>query len=129
MRKLIFLFLAALLCASCSRQVVYRDDDTGKVVRVFRAVAFSASSPRNRAFRELLTFVRVENTGDVVMKLRGPQGRDIEIRAQRGALFSDRVGGVGESASKEIGLRVRDCSYAEQSATIEYEAWSADARQ
>ena len=129
MRIFIISMSAALFCISCSRQAAFRDDDTGKVVRVFRAAVFSTGSPHNRAFQDLLTFVRVDRSGDVIMTMHAPHGKDVEIHAGKGALFTDRPGGIGESTSREIGLRVRDSSFHEQTATIEYEAWSADPQQ
>jgi len=111
------------LCCSCSFRNILRDDKSGKVTRVYRAVHISRDTQENRALGELIIFVRVEPTGELVFKTN-ISGRVSENRAM--PFTQIQLQGI---ASIPMEPRVLTTSFEGQWAEIEYRAWSSELQQ
>jgi len=109
-----------VLTFACARKQVFQDDEMGAVSRVYKSVMFTANQKQHPAFHDLLTFVRVESTGEVVMTIR--RDRDFEVRGKPWSpLTSPEI--------PNLPFAVLGTSFTNQTAVIEYEAWTSRPRQ
>ena len=91
----------------------------GAVSRVYKAVIFSAKEKQQPVFGNILTFVRVEPSGEVVMTFK--KDKEYEVR---GEPWHDLAG----TAELGFPLHVLETSPSAQWAKIEYEAWTSRPR-
>jgi hypothetical protein len=116
MKQFAILALVGIFVSGCARHRVFSDDDMGNISRVFKSVTFSPIHKQDPAFRDTLTFVRVEPSGEVVMTFT-VDGK-YEIRGKPGEVLSS-------VEMQHLPLNVWQTSYQNQTADIEYEAWTS----
>lgn len=109
--------LVTLFATACKRLSDSSEPNTnGTVSRLYKTITYSAAHNEDPALRENLRFVKVEDDLTVIMLFRA-DGRERVVR-----------GRVGEALRSEAGITpfiVMTASASNQTATIEYLAWSS----